>query len=289
MLPQRKTGTRPTRLASLIDSNVSRCAISKGRSRSRALTKVLSRISSVSLPCGLYGALPFCPTRLMPADGPSRGASVLPSLRSLAALLRLRRWASNWARLCLHLVPWTFPSPLDRDSRRPALTYVPPPFDFDSSLGLPGEGPFLRVFGVWFLAFRAAMARCSHVVLVTLPVRGTGWIGPYLKGVPLRPSPRGIVTSCGNLLYPGRSSRVYLPSCLRKRPYTSTVSTLFWRGMAGHCTSLDGPTAIIRRLLVLWDHVFLGFAGCYNLPGTSLFNGSAWNHTFTIKLCCGRY
>ncbi|CAE7692700.1 unnamed protein product, partial [Symbiodinium necroappetens] len=132
---------RPSRFASLIDSNVARCAISKGRSPSKALMKVLRRISAVSLACGLYSALPFCPTRLMPADAPSRDAPLLPPrpgpnllssypIDPLAALPRLRRWAANWARLCLLVVPWIFPSPDDRDARLPSLTYVPPPFDF---------------------------------------------------------------------------------------------------------------------------------------------------------------
>ncbi|CAE7860744.1 unnamed protein product, partial [Symbiodinium necroappetens] len=59
---------RPCRFSSLIDSNVARCALSKGRSPSVALTRVLKKVSAVSLTAGLYGALPFCPTRIMPAS-----------------------------------------------------------------------------------------------------------------------------------------------------------------------------------------------------------------------------
>ena len=55
----------------LYRSNVSRCAISKGRSPSSALTSELRQISALSLAYGLYGALPFTPTRLMPADSPT--------------------------------------------------------------------------------------------------------------------------------------------------------------------------------------------------------------------------
>ena len=144
---------QPCRFSSLIDSNVARCALSKGRSPSDALTRVLKKVSAVSLCTGLYGALPFCPTRLMPADGPSRGRAPDPplpgpalldfnDLGSLAALPRLRRWASNWARLFLRLTSWTPPGDQDRFANMPLLTYVPPAFDFDSTLGFPGEGHF---------------------------------------------------------------------------------------------------------------------------------------------------
>ncbi|OLQ05070.1 hypothetical protein AK812_SmicGene11814 [Symbiodinium microadriaticum] len=68
-------GSIPSRFASLIDSNVARCAISKGRSPSGALTRELRQVGAVCVAFGLFGALPFCPTRLMPADGPSRGTS----------------------------------------------------------------------------------------------------------------------------------------------------------------------------------------------------------------------
>ena len=93
----------------------------------------------------------------MPADGPSRDSEPDPplpgpslaecrGLSALAALPRLRRWASNWARLVLRSIPWSPPSSLDRFARMPFLTYVPPSFDFDSTLGYPGEGP--RLLGV---------------------------------------------------------------------------------------------------------------------------------------------
>ncbi|CAE7937342.1 unnamed protein product [Symbiodinium sp. KB8] len=121
---------RPSRFVSLIDSNVARCSLGKGRSPSAALTSVLRRTASVSLACGLYGALPFCPTRLMPADAPSRGAPVLeatpgPSFCSqsssspLAALPRLRRWASNWVRLVLKSLLWASPARLEYRRERP--------------------------------------------------------------------------------------------------------------------------------------------------------------------------
>ena len=170
---------RPSRFVSLIDSNVARCSLGKGRSPSAALTSVLRRTASVSLACGLYGALPFCPTRLMPADAPSRGAPVLeatpgPSFCSqsssspLAALPRLRRWASNWVRLVLKSLLWASPARSDPFVCLPSLTYVPPAFDFDSSLGFPGEGPVCpRLSGwCWLVWVSVSCLLRSHGALV---------------------------------------------------------------------------------------------------------------------------
>ena len=62
----------PLRFASLCDSNVARCALAKGRSPSKALARVTKR-----------AALPFCPTRWMPADGPSRDSLPEPPCHSV--------------------------------------------------------------------------------------------------------------------------------------------------------------------------------------------------------------
>ena len=169
---------RPSRFVSFIDSNVARCSIGKGRSPSAALTSVLRRTAGVSLACGLYGALPFCPTRLMPADAPSRGAPVLeatpgpslcsqPSPSPLAALPRLRRWASNWVRLVLRSF-WAYQARSDPFGCLPSLTCVPPAFDFDSSLGFPGEGPScLRLSGLgWLVWVSLSSLLRSHGALV---------------------------------------------------------------------------------------------------------------------------
>ena len=144
---------QPCRFSSLIDSNVARCALSKGRSPSLALTRVLKRVSAISLSSELYGALPSCPTRLMHADNPSRGSDPDPpvpgpslleayDLASLAALHRLRPRIGPGLSFGLPLgfLPAT------------RTAYVPPSFDFDSSLAFPGEGPLLCVgFHFWGL------------------------------------------------------------------------------------------------------------------------------------------
>ena len=149
----------PLRFCSLCDSNVARCAISKGRSPSHGLSRGLKRIAAVCLSHGLCPQLPFCPTRLMPADHPTRdapfpqpGASFLPEVTSrtqlvpLHALPRVRRWLANWVRLVC-LASAVKPVCLDscRDCNRAWRTFVPSPLDFDASLGFPGEGP-----SVWF-------------------------------------------------------------------------------------------------------------------------------------------
>ena len=71
-----------------------------------------------------------------------------------AALPRLRRWASGWVRLVLKTIAWTPPSPLDRYAGVSALTYVPPAFDFDSTLGFPGEGCWFFRVGLSAVALR---------------------------------------------------------------------------------------------------------------------------------------
>lgn len=62
----------PKRVVCLVDSNVSRGALGKGRSASRALTAVLRRIAAMQVAFAVYLTTPFCPTRLNVADDPTR-------------------------------------------------------------------------------------------------------------------------------------------------------------------------------------------------------------------------
>eukprot|EP00435_Cladocopium_sp_Y103_P071384 s62_g37.t1 len=182
-LVQRKAQTtRSERFVSVVDSNVSRGALGKGRSSSLAVSGVLRRINATLLASDLYMVNPFCPTRLNVSDDPTRDTplrSPVPGLDAheltrdqlfdLASLPRLRRWASNWARLCILLC---FPKILhlsDRSiyrqssanslrvgfSKSPVLDFSV--LDFDHTLGYPGEGPEdlakvgLVLFGFCFL------------------------------------------------------------------------------------------------------------------------------------------
>ena len=102
------------RVVVLVDSNVVRCAASKGRSSSKALSKALNRLAALSVLGGIYLVLGFAPTRLNPSDDPTRDVALRdPSpgfdlsawgrrdLYALASLSKLRRPFSNWVSVCL--------------------------------------------------------------------------------------------------------------------------------------------------------------------------------------------
>ena len=144
------------------DSHVSRSSLARGRTSSRALRPMLRQSAAISTAYGIYLAGRFTPTRMMPADGPSRDTEIpppvphsiienvfqvsgLPGLRWLSGLPRTKRWSSNWIRLVLLLHPHLPAFHVSSESSRiyPA-SYSPDPtqfFQFDSSLGFPGEGP----------------------------------------------------------------------------------------------------------------------------------------------------
>ena len=140
------------------DSHVSRSCMAKGRSSSLALKPLLHQAAAISTAYGLYLAGRFAPTRLMPADHPSRGASIPPPvpasivkcrdsrfLAVLGKISKVKRWASNWIRLVLLLSPSILDFHVsDECARIYPVTYVPNANSFsafDSSLGFPGEGP----------------------------------------------------------------------------------------------------------------------------------------------------
>ena len=150
----------PKRFSIMVDSNVVLCATSKGRSSSRGLSSILRRVCAAVVAAGLYISIPFCPTRLNCSDDPTRDREIrgsVPgmgletwdreSLFNLAALPKLKRWASNWARLSIILLGpdcllfhdrSTF-----RQTRKGSLCIASPFVDtsFDSTKGFPGEGP----------------------------------------------------------------------------------------------------------------------------------------------------
>ena len=68
------------RFTGLVDSAVSRGALSKGRSASRALQPGLKRTGACCLASDLYPAWLFCPTRLNVADDPTRDVVLRPPL-----------------------------------------------------------------------------------------------------------------------------------------------------------------------------------------------------------------
>ena len=160
---------KPARLVCMADSFVVASAVAKGRTSSRGLTPLLRRLNATLCACDLYLNTPFVPTRLNPADDPTRDAPLRPpvpsqsiygldrqSLFKLSSVVKLRRWSSNWVRLVLRLLGEKCLDFSDRSSyRQAALAYrsplqsgrachshgFSPSMDFDTTLGFPGEGP----------------------------------------------------------------------------------------------------------------------------------------------------
>ena len=146
------------RFVFLSDSHVSRSALARGRTSSKALRPLLLQYAALAIAYGLYPAGRFVPTRVMPADAPSRGtklpASVPCSILSnvtpegmlwLSKVCKIRRWASNWVRLVLLMHPGlvTFHTSPESFRRYSAIPAMPQSWflDFDQTLGFPGEGP----------------------------------------------------------------------------------------------------------------------------------------------------
>ena len=70
----------PQRILVLVDSLVTRGVVSKGRSASRKLNAAWSRCVPICLGQGVAVGPIYVPTRLNPADGPSRLQEVAPPL-----------------------------------------------------------------------------------------------------------------------------------------------------------------------------------------------------------------
>lgn len=148
------------RMISLIDSNVARCALSKGRSSSFALSSVLRRIDSLMVAGGIYLCTPYCPTRLNISDDPTRGRTLRSHVgdfgswtreefMNLALIRPLRRWSANWLRLTLCLLHFSVVPIAAELPHRRTRTFL----DFDRTLGFPGEGPqACGLFPIMFLA-----------------------------------------------------------------------------------------------------------------------------------------
>eukprot|EP00438_Fugacium_kawagutii_P027002 Skav232500 [mRNA] locus=scaffold1096:33698:38011:+ [translate_table: standard] len=152
------------------DSHVSRSAMARGRSSASSMRPLLKKAAALCVGFGLYPAGRFTPTRLNPGDHPSRGSDIPPPVPSslvdgasvavlhfLASLRGFSRWTSNWIRLVLLAAPSVLAVMTSTDSTRRSS---PIPLanrewlmDFDSTLGFPGEGPFLS----WTFALLLAL------------------------------------------------------------------------------------------------------------------------------------
>lgn len=105
------------RVVVFVDSNVIRCAVNKGRSSSHALSSMLKQLGALAVGGGIYLFLVYSPTRLNPADDPTRGRELRSpqvgldlqfwkpmELQRLSSVSHLKRFASNWVRLVLRLL-----------------------------------------------------------------------------------------------------------------------------------------------------------------------------------------
>ena len=106
-----------SRVVIFVESNVVKCAVNKGRSSSKALAVLLKKLGALAVGEGIYPLLVYSPTRLNPADDPTRmkdirepvvGISVSSwdekDIRRLSSLGNLKRFASNWSRLVIGLL-----------------------------------------------------------------------------------------------------------------------------------------------------------------------------------------
>ena len=150
----------PRRFSVLVDSNVVVCCTSKGRTSSLGLGSILRRVCATMVAAGLYISVPFCPTRLNASDDPTRQRPIRQPVKGmnldswsrdelfdLAALPKLKKWASNWARLVVHLLGPSCLCLHDRSVYRQKFSLGRDPIShltsriFDSTKGYPGEGP----------------------------------------------------------------------------------------------------------------------------------------------------
>lgn len=154
------------RFTYLGDSRVSRSALARGRTSSRALRGQLKQSCRRSVP-----RLWTLPWWLNAGDPPSRFSSIPPpvalslrhglsssALTALAMLPPTKRWTSNWLRLVLLLAPsLALLLTCSSECRRHPWFCVKDSewsLDFDCALGYPGEGLPCQA-AVWFILLKA--------------------------------------------------------------------------------------------------------------------------------------
>ena len=168
------------RVTVLLDSHVALSCFVRGRSSAKSLQHLLKKAASLCLACGIYPAFRYVPTRLNPADAPSRDlrlpdpvdASLAREVSSfvahgLSSVSGLRRWAANWARLVLLLQPSIalFLGNADvRKNPKLPISLHEWTLDFDSTLGFPGEGPLWLSWIFWIFGFSLALGPCQLVL-----------------------------------------------------------------------------------------------------------------------------
>ena len=185
----------PVRVTVMVDSNVVRCATSKGRTSSAGLGSILRRVCALLVAAGIYLNAAFVPTRLNVADDPTRSCELREPLESihlesmsvdqlfeLGGIAKTKRWASNWIRLVIRLIGPNvlqlndrslypqrsdaafnarFSRRLDSTPLNPAMPFKPL-MDFDQTLGYPGEGPVMGQATMFSLFVLCSGFFCFH-------------------------------------------------------------------------------------------------------------------------------
>lgn len=194
-----------TRSVIVMDSNVGLSAQVKGRSPSNGLRPSVRRAGAICVVGSLYPSFHFGPTRWNTADCPTRDyplpeplLAFSEKLSSLSQLLdfsqqgSLNRQAANWVRLfsLLYLQPLMWKDTKE-SWRFLQLRFKHYPFalasgfgrlDFDSSLGFPGEGPWLDFLSqsLWIFLFAACQSvhdvSCGFWNTLPLPAWPTGFL-----------------------------------------------------------------------------------------------------------------
>ncbi|CAK9114368.1 Uncharacterized protein SCF082_LOCUS52990 [Durusdinium trenchii] len=268
------------RFVTAMDSNVSLSSLVKGRSPSYGLRPVMRKAGATLIAGCLYPSYHFGPTRLLPADHPSRDAEMpKPSLSflkgdededalyDLMQVSGLRRHQSNWVRLCLLLLselpPWFGSSESWRFSHV-AVKHHPArhgyrssggissgDWDFDFTCGYPGEGPY-NSFSRWCnYVFLTGPVRCLSfslaVPLVVWNLRGLDFSAASAALSLLLPAINVLLEKYGRQLYKAG------------RPYGHYAETI--NGIAGR--RIGEVLSAARQDLILPSDV--GFSIAYGL------------------------
>ena len=296
------------RVPLMVDSQVVRCCLTRGRSSAASLRGVMKKIASVALAFGLYVGARFVPTRLNPADYPTR-CSRLPArcrliskglsaaaLTHLASVCQLRRWISNWCRLVLLLHPTILDFRLDFSCFRsyPLLPALESEWtlDFDSTLGYPGEGLHL----LWILL-------CS---VVALPVRGAPPVGVSRShGDDLRKKQRaGIILDDGRRVTKNTSlTREWLldrfvkwmeskghsfQTVVMASPLKQIFLTLCWWSLGGCFLRRGSLTITLVKQSIQLQARGLWYVGLCSRLGIWLLCGALTSRRSTMLLCLFR-
>ena len=229
------------RVIVFVDSNVVRCAGNKGRSSSKALLVLLKKLGALAVSGGLYVTLVYSPTRLNPADDPTRQRPIRSPLAGLclenwekdfiarlSIVSKLRRFASNWVRLVIRLlgpsVLFFGDRSLYRSTQRPDFGFAlrapsAPQKGFDATLGYPGEGPYsitlalsLCPHGLFQLSVQLVRFTWTFVCLVSFLCLRSPWVLCWVSlcllprashGAPLQPrNPGDFTRSSQRMLRP---------------------------------------------------------------------------------------